>query len=237
MRVLKLKLKTNIMRNSITTLTIALLFMACSSSKSQNLKQPKVTFENQLSKTLTAINEAKSVKGLFENINKLKRLSNLYPNEWLSDYYVALLDIKLSMGAKDRKKKESLLNEAKEILASLKEKENTIESEILTLDGYYYYALIAKNPEKNGQLYYKDVIGSYQKAMAIDKTNPRPVLMQTIFKKKMSNFVHEDMSNLCAKLEKIEKMFNNSNSKNGVNPKWGTKELKKEQQESCSKKS
>ena len=108
MRVLKLKSKTNIMRNSITILTIVLLFMACSSSKSQTLKQPKITFENQLGKTLTAINEAKSVKGLFENINKLKRLSNLHPNEWLSDYYIALLDIKLSMGANDKKKKESL---------------------------------------------------------------------------------------------------------------------------------
>ena len=70
-----LKLKTNIMRNSITILTIALFFVACSSSKSQTAKETNVTFEDQLSKTLTAINGAKSVKGLFENSNKLKRLS------------------------------------------------------------------------------------------------------------------------------------------------------------------
>lgn len=234
MRVLKLKLKTNIMRNSITILTIALLFAACSSSKSQNLKQPKVTFENQLGKTLTEINEAKSVKGLFENINKLKRLSNLYPNEWLSDYYVALLDIKLSMGAKDEKKKESLLNEAKETLASLKEKENTIESEILTLDGYYYYALIAQNPQKNGQLYYKDVIGAYQKAIAIDKNNPRPVLMLSIFQKMMSKFTGGENPNFCNELTKIEQLLESSKPKNEVYPKWGIKELKRHQLESCS---
>jgi hypothetical protein len=230
-----LKLKTNIMRNSITILTIALFFAACSSSKSQTAKETNVTFEDQLSKTLTAINGAKSVKGLFENSNKLKRLSAIYPNEWLSDYYVTLLDIKLSMGAKDEKKKESLLNEAKEFLASLKEKENTIESEILTLNGYYYYALIAQNPQKNGQLYYKDVIGAYQKAIAIDKTNPRPVLMLTIFKKKMSKFVGGDLSNLCTKLSQIEQLLESSKPKNEVYPKWGIKELKKEQQESCNK--
>jgi hypothetical protein len=230
-----LKLKTNIMRNSITILTIALFFVACSSSKSQTAKETNVTFEDQLSKTLTAINGAKSVKGLFENSNKLKRLSAIYPNEWLSDYYVTLLDIKLSMGAKDEKKKESLLNEAKEFLASLKEKENTIESEILTLNGYYYYALIAQNPQKNGQLYYKDVIGAYQKAIAIDKTNPRPVLMLTIFKKKMSKFVGGDLSNLCTQLSQIEQLLESSKPKNEVYPKWGIKELKKEQQESCNK--
>ena len=223
------------MRNLITILTIVLLFMACVSSKSQTLKQPKVSFENQLSKTLIAINEAKNAKGLFENINKLKRLSNLYPKEWLSDYYVTLWDLKLSMRIKDKKKKESLLVEAKDLLDKLTEKNNINESEILTLKGYYYYALIAKDPQKNGQLYYKDLIGSYQKAMALDRTNPRPVLMLTIFKNKMSKFVGGDFD-LCIKLENIEKMFKSLNPKNGVNPEWGIKELRKEQQKSCTSK-
>lgn len=233
MRLLKLKLKTNIMRNSIMILTIAILFIACSSSKSQTTKETKVTFEDQLSKTLTAINDDESIQGLFENINKLKRLSIIYPNEWLSDYYIALLDIKLSMGTKDEKKKESLLNEAKETLKSLKDKENTIESEILTLDGYYYYALIAKNPQKNGQLYYKDVIGAYQKAIAIDKTNPRPVLMLSIFQKMMSKFTGGENPNFCNELSKIEQLLESSKPKNEVYPKWGIKELKRHQQESC----
>lgn len=208
--------------------------MACSSSKSQTLKQPKVAFENQLVKTLSEINEIKSVNELFESINKLKRLSELYPNEWLSDYYAALLNIKLSMGAKDEKKKQLLLNEAKAVLTSLKEKENTIESEILTLDGYYYYALIAQNPQKNGQLYYKDVIGAYQKAIALDRTNPRPLLMLSIFQKMMSKFTGKESLEFCNELSKIENLLKISKPKSEINPKWGMKELKKHQKESCS---
>ncbi len=226
------------MKISITILTIMMSFMSCSSLKSQTLasqtvKETEVTFEDQLSKTLTTINNIKSIQGIYENINKLKRISTMYPNEWLSDYYVALLDIKLSMGIKDKKKKRLLLDEAKETLVILKTKENTIESEILTLKGYYYYALIAENPEENGQLYYKDVIGSYQRAIAIDKTNPRPILMLTIFKKKMSKFMETDFPNFCSQLAKVEEMLKNSKPKNEVEPRWGIKELKRKQKEHC----
>lgn len=235
MSLLKLILKTKIMKKSIKFLTIVILLITYSSCKSQTVNETTDIFENQLSETLTAINEAESVGGIFENINKLKRLSTKYPNEWLSDYYIALLDIKLSMAAQDEKKRESLLDDAKETLATLKEKENTIESEVLTLDGYYYYALIAKDPQSNGQLYYKDVIGSYEKAIAIDKTNPRPILMLAIFQKMMSKFSGGENSGFCSELSEIEQLLASSKPKNEVYPKWGIKELKKHQQESCNK--
>ena len=233
MNLLKLILKTKIMKKSIKILTVALLLIAYSSCKPQAVEKPTDTFKNQLSETLTEINEAKNIQVIFENINKLKRLSTKYPNEWLSDYYITLLQIKLSMAAQDEKKREALLNDANETLASLKEDENTMESEILTLEGYYYYALIAKDPQSNGQLYYKDVIGSYQKAIAIDKTNPRPALMLAIFQKKMSKFTGDENSDFCSKLSEIENLLASSTPENEVNPKWGIKELKTQQQESC----
>jgi len=222
------------MRNSITMLTLALLFMACSSTKSQTVKKPKATFETQLSSTLDAINNAEGVTAIFENKNKLKRLSSMYPNEWLSDYYVTLLNIKLSLGVKEASKKEALLNEAKENLKVLKEKENSNESEVLTLEGYYYYAKIASNPQKNGQLYYMEVIGAYQKAIAIDKSNPRPILMLSIFQNDMASFTGAKITNFCEKLTQIEQMLEHSKQEKVNDPKWGIRELKRSQKMGCS---
>lgn len=210
-----------------------MIFMACGPARSQSISESSSAFEDQLAYTLAEINATKSIEGFFDNINKLKRLSSIYPREWLADYYVALLDIKLSLGMKDGKKKESLLRDAKETLATLKEKENSVESEILTLDGYYYYALIAMNPSKNGQIYYKDVIGAYQKAIAIDKNNPRPALMLLIFKNMMSKFNGGDNSDICDDLTEIKHLFSTSKPTSEIYPKWGLSELKKQREESC----
>ncbi len=218
------------MRNLCIILTTFLLLMSCSISKSQAEKQTKITYEKELSKILTTVESIRSINELFENVNKLKRLNSIYPNEWLSDYYIAFFNIKLSLVTKDKKKKELLLQDVKKTLKRLKEKENFIESEILTIEGYYYYALIAQNPQKNGQLYYKDVIASYQKAKAIDKNNPRPVLMLLLFQKSMSESLGNEFSNFCDKLSETKQLFEKFKPKGSVYPKWGLNLLKREAQ-------
>jgi len=221
------------MKTTITSLIIAVIFTSCSATKTQKGSIPKKTFETQLSETLTKINNAKDIKSYFGIINELKRIGALYPNEWLPDYYVALLDIKLSMAIQDKTKKQALLKEALKTITSLKENKKTFESEVLTLEGYYYYAKIAGNPQKNGPLYYKNVIQSYQKAIALDKNNPRPVLMLSIFQKMMSKATGREYTGFCNKLSQIEQMFNRSKPAKEIYPKWGMKLLKKQQKESC----
>jgi tetratricopeptide (TPR) repeat protein len=210
------------------------MLTSCNSVKSQSIEKPTVTFEDQLTTILNDINNAGGdFQIIFEQINKLKRLSNLYPNEWLSNYYVVLLNLKISMGIDNKEKKELLIKEARETLDKLLENESAIESEVLTLDGFYYYALIAKNPQENGQLYYKKVIDSYQKAINIDSNNPRPVLMLLVFQKKMSNFNGENMEEYCEKLKLINQLIINFKPKSDLYPKWGMRELEREQQENC----
>ncbi len=215
--------------NNILIMAIALLSMSFN-IQAQTVKETNNEFESLLIETLHVINQQKDAKGLLENVNKLKRLSMAYPNEWLADYYVMFFDIRLSFFTQDATKKELLLKEAKQTLEKLKAKDNTIESEILTLEGYYYYALIAQNPQQNGQLYYKNVIGAYQKAKAIDKNNPRPALMLLIFQQSMSKFTGGEVSNLCEKLSEVEQLFEKFKPISSIYPKWGKSMLKKEQQ-------
>jgi len=243
MKSLKLKLKTKLMKKYILIAITTIFFLACSSSsKSQTTiihsENSEMTFSNQLEQTLTTINTQKTLDELFASVNKLKRLSALYPNEWLSEYYIAFLDIKLSLSVVDTDKKLALLKEAKEKIEVLKNKENTNESEIITLDGYYYYSKIALDPQKNGQLYYQDVISAYQKAKTIDKNNPRPALMLYIFQYNMSKFVGGSNENICSELEQIALMFKNFIPIDKLQPKWGEIELKQYQEkENCSQES
>ncbi len=234
MKQLKLKLETKIMRRNPLVFMILLLLFASNISESQTMNTPseksETTFNTLLGQTLTSINSQKTLEGLTANINKLKRLSNLYPNEWLSDYYIALLDIKVCFATADIDKKNTLLKDAKEKIEILKKKKNANESEVITLDGYYYYAKIAMNPQKNGQLFYQDAIGNFLKAKAIDKNNPRPVLLLSIFQHNMSKFVGGNENDFCSKLNQIELMFKKIIIKDKLQPKWGENELKKYQE-------
>ena len=233
-----LKLKIEIMKKILVAILFAFTLLNCnslSSTKTSNHFEKK-DFKSYLKETLTAINALKSTEELHEYINKLKRLSALYPDEWLSDYYIAYQDINLSFVTTDKEKKYSLLKEAKETINSLKLKENIIESEIFTLNGYYYYALIAIDPQKNGHLYYRDVIGTYQKAISVDENNPRPALLLSIFKKRMAASVGTTDNTFCSELDKAEKLFENFTPISDLHPKWGEKKLKRYQDENCSAK-
>lgn len=232
------------MKKSIILCIPVMLLFACAGVKSQTAsletekiekttKRGDITFESLLGATLTDINTNKTPKDIFKNINKLKRISAKYPQEWLSDYYVALLNIKISMAMDDQEKIGKLLKEANEKIETIKLKENVIESEVLTLKGYYYYAKIAADPQTNGQLYYKDVIGSYQKARNIDKNNPRPALMLAVFQNRMAQFRGGSTDDFCAQLQGITQLFKNFTPASKVHPKWGNQELIVAQKKYC----
>ncbi|MFA9372485.1 MAG: hypothetical protein ACERIH_12310 [Labilibaculum antarcticum] len=183
---------------------------------------------NSLSKLGTAQNEA----DILSLVNELKRLETMFPDEWLTTYYIGFLDLKVSFSA-TIEKKESLLKEALQKIESLKQNKSANLSEVYTLEGYYYLSLIAQNPAQNGQIYYKEVITAYSKAIAYNGANPRPVLLLSLFKNRMAQFTGGDQSSFCEELEEIELMFSAFTPKNKLDPNWGEQQLKTAQQ-NCS---
>lgn len=216
----------------IVYLACTALFLSCAAIAQEEANTSNA-YEDLLRTTLTDINSEKNPAQLFNHVNKLKRLSAMFPDEWLADYYVALLDIKLSFATKETEKREALLKEAKEKIEALLLKDSAMESEVLTLEGFQYYAQIAMNPQKYGQLYYKEVIGSYQKAQHIDKANPRPVLMMTLFQNKMAGFVGGKAGDICGDLNQIAALFENFTPKDDLHPKWGEKNLNASKKQYC----
>jgi hypothetical protein len=191
------------------------------------------SFYQLMGQTMSKIQTSNDAETLLGSINELKRIGALYPTEWLSGYYVALFDLNLSFSSQPERKT-VLLSEAKEKIDELKSKPNIMASEIYTLEGYYFYALIAQDPQKNGQVYYKDAIGAYQRAINIDSANPRALLMLDIFKFSMAKFMNQDDATICEELGNVEKIFSESKPKQPFAPSWGVDELHNTQAKYCS---
>jgi len=192
---------------------------------SQSSENGKPNFNQLLGNSLNKLSNAKNDADLFSLVNELKRLDQLFPEEWLTDYYISFLDLQLSFSA-PAENKENLLKEAISKIENLKQSSLANTSEVFTLEGYYYFARVAQNPAVNGQKYYKDVIGSYSKAIAHNEKNPRPALLLCLFKNRMAQFTGADQSSMCEDLEKIELMFADFTPKHVLEPTWGVRQLK-----------
>lgn len=158
----------------------------------------------------------------FECIAELKRIEAMFPNgNWLTDYYIALYEIQATIGNKNPDNA-ALLQDAKNYIDKLKLEKEADQSEVSTVEGYYYYALIVANPIQNGRSYYTSVLDSYNRALVINSDNPRALLLLIIFKMNMSKFtglqLNDDFTSLiekiCVLLDKEDKM--------SITPHWGT---------------
>lgn len=190
-------------------------------------------FYELLEKSLNKLKEQKNAEQLYSVVNELNRLGKVYPKEWLSDYYVAYLDLKLALKSKGENQI-NLLKEAKMKIDKMRQNKNADLSEITTLEGYYYYALIVQNPSVNGQKYYKEVMVSCNKAIGLNKANPRPALLLCLFKHRMSKFMGGRQESFCQDLKDVENLFSAFKLQHKLFPNWGRRELKIAQEKSCS---
>ncbi|HBX44512.1 MAG TPA: hypothetical protein DEG28_01285 [Porphyromonadaceae bacterium] len=167
--------------------------------------------------TLTQKDDIQLCRMVFERVHRL------YPDDWLSLYYVIYAD--LTSFYMDPKSANSgrLLEESKKNLALLKEYENGDMSEIVTLEGYYYMALIVSDPANNGRIYFTNTISAFEKAMELDADNPRPVCLLAFFEQKLPEMLH---SKRIAKVQhdKAKELFSRE-AKDPILPHWGERYL------------
>ena len=180
--------------------------------------------EEYLSTDIEKDKLVKNESDLQNSINEIKRIEVLDANYWLPSYYVSYMETTQSFYTSPDKK-EALLADVKARIDKLLDNTSVDKSELYTVLGYYYYAKIAQDPQKNGQLYYKDVVTNYQKAIAMNAANPRPNYLLHLFEDKMSSFMGNKENDLCGKLQKDKKLFEDFKVVDKNYPNWGEKEV------------
>lgn len=117
--------------------------------------------------------------------NMFERVHQMYPDDWLSLYYMAYADLKTFYNHPTHARREQFLDGALKNITSLKKQKEADQSEVLTLEGYYYTALITLDPGNNGRKYFRKVFSSYEKAMKLNPHNPRPVCLLAFFEQQL----------------------------------------------------
>lgn len=197
-------------------------FTSLSSLKAATFNDPAYT--TTMEQTLAVLDTATSVRTLQQCKYTFERISQLDEKQWMPTYYVAYCNILSVYFNPQSEKVSSYLNESKLYLDQLSKYKFVDKSELATLTGFYYMALIISDPQVNGQKYFSEVISHFQKGIQLNPENPRPVCLLAFFNRQMPPFIQIKMD-IEAEKEKATTLFDKE-PQTTTSPYWGRFYLK-----------
>jgi hypothetical protein len=155
-----------------------------------------------------------------ESVALFERIAAAEKDNWLPNYYVALVNTTTSFSIKDKTQIDALLKKAQTALdVELKKQPN--HPELLVMQAMIHTAWISFDPMNNGMKLSGTVMEIYGKAEAIAPENPRVVFGKTEFEMGSAKFFGNDIKPLCAKAEKAIELFNTFKPETAFHPSWG----------------
>lgn len=174
-------------------------------------------------------NKSAEASAMFE------RIASVEKNNWLPNYYVALVNTTAAFQVLDNKEKvTALLNKAQENL-DIEFAKNPQNAEILVLQALIYTAWISYDPMNNGMTMSGKVMELYSEAEKLAPDNPRVVFGKAEFEIGGARYFKQDTSAMCAQIEKSITLFSTFKPETIYHPSWGL-DRALEQQKQCAKK-
>ena len=141
-----------------------------------------VKYYQSMDQALQMFKESENEEQFLKTSNYFYRISQVIKTDWLSSYYYAFSNAKISMLQEDSDIKEQYIDKAFEILApfdtlDVYSVDSLALSEIYSLKAMLYVAKIFINPMINGMKYGPLAGKSINKARAFYDDNPRPYFL------------------------------------------------------------
>jgi hypothetical protein len=178
-------------------------------------------YEQGMGKAFALWGEGKNTEAsdLFE------RLASAEKENWLPNYYVALVNTTIAFKTKDKDQIDALLTKA-QIALDVELNKDSNNAELLVMQAMIHTAWITFDPMTNGMKLSGKVMELYGKAEAIAPNNPRVVFSKAEFEMGSAQFFGTDTKSICAQIEKSIELFATFKPQNVFSPKWGAERAK-----------
>ncbi len=149
-----------------------------------------------------------------------KKVASTEKENWLPNYYVALVNTTSAFKTKDFNTMSDLLDIAQTSLdIELGKAPNN--AELLILQAMIHTAWIAFDPMSYGQKLSPSIMQLYAKAEAIGPNNPRLILSKAQFEIGTAQFFGSDIKPICTQIERTIELFDNFKAGTKYSPNWG----------------
>ena len=190
----------------------------------------QTAYEKGMTKAFELWGEGKNTEAsaMFE------RIASAEKNNWLPNYYVALVNATASFQTKDKATVNALLTKAQEAL-DIEFVKNPDNAEILVMQALIYTGWVAFDPMTYGMTLSAKVMETYAKAEKLSPENPRVIFGKAEYEMGGAKFFGTDIKPMCAEVDRSIKLFEKFKPETPFSPKWGL-ERALETQKECSKK-
>lgn len=173
-------------------------------------------FDKGMTRAFQLWEEGKSneASALFE------RIASAEKENWLPNYYVALVNTTSAFRTKDIKEIEGFLAKAQTSLDAELDKDAN-NPELLVMQAMIHTAWIAHDPMTNGQKLSGKVMQLYEQAETIAPNNPRVIFSKAQFEMGTARFFGTDLQPICRQVKKSIILFDNFKPESDFHPKWG----------------
>ncbi|UQD57413.1 hypothetical protein [Flavobacterium sp. K5-23] len=162
-----------------------------------------------------------------------ERIAAAEQNNWLPNYYIALVNTTSAFGTKDKEQIKLLLSKAQNALDVEMGKDQN-NAELYVMQAMINTAWIVYDPMTNGQKLSGATMALYGKAEALAPNNPRVVFGKAEFEIGGAKFWGQDTKPMCAQIEKAIGLFATFKPETSFSPKWGL-DRALEAQKNCNK--
>lgn len=155
-----------------------------------------------------------------EASSQFERIAAAEKDNWLPDYYLALVNATSAFQMKDPAKLEATLAKAQTAVnnATTKAGDN---AEILVLQAMIHTVRIAYDPMTKGQELSPKVMEIYAKAQKLEPENPRVILSKAQFEMGSARFFNRDIKPYCAEIKRALPLFDAHVEREMFYPSWG----------------
>ncbi|MFP5439745.1 MAG: hypothetical protein ACLGH8_18360 [Bacteroidia bacterium] len=173
-------------------------------------------YETGMKKAFTLWGEGKSTEAsaLFERIAAAEK------ENWLPNYYVALVNTTEAFKTKDKEKVNALLTKAQTAQdAAMGQSANN--AELYVMQAMIYTAWVVYDPVTNGMKLGGKVNEAYLKAQALAPNNPRAVFGKAEYDLGSAKYFGSDTKPICAEVARAVKLFDTFKPQIPFGPDWG----------------
>lgn len=159
-----------------------------------------------------------------------ERIASAEKDNWLPNYYVALINTIDAFQTKDKNQITGLLMKAQTALdtETAKRPDN---SELLVVQAMINTAWIVADPMTNGMKLSAKTVEIYNKAISLNPKNPRAVFGKAEFEIGGARYFGGDTKPMCAQIDKAIELFATFKPETVFHPKWGLERALEAQKE------
>ena len=140
--------------------------------------------------SLLSLHAQQSQPTMEQQLAALQRLEAMQPDSIQPKYQQAVLLLGTVCSQPQSSKAQQYIDEAQRVIQrieALQPTKATDRSDLATLHGFYYTALIVTNPQQNGPRYYRQALDSFDEALKLNPKNALAQMLQARFKEGMNS--------------------------------------------------